>query len=94
LVHSNPATGSVNIGAYKSSAADKIAEDLNVTTDLDKQKTLARQLEKIISEDMPFVILWYADGNYAYRPAAFDKWVYQKGQGIFHKLSFLPNVKP
>ena len=94
LVHSDPKIGSVNIGAYKNPAADKIAEELNVTTDLEKQKALARQLEAIIAQDLPFVMLYYADGNYAYRASAYDKWIYQKGQGIFHKLSFFPTVKP
>jgi len=94
LVHSDPLVGSINIGGYKNPTANKVGDELNVTTDAEKQKTLLRQLEKIVAEDLPFVMLWYADGNYAYRPATFDKWVFQKGQGVFHKLSFFPNVKP
>jgi len=94
LVHSDPKMGSINIGAYKNPAADKLAEELFVTTDPDKQKTLVRQLEALIAQELPFVTLFYEDGTYVYRPAAYDKWIYQKGQGIFHKLSFLPGVKP
>ncbi len=94
LVHSDPVIGNSNVGGYKNPAADKLANELNVTTDLDKQKTLVRQMEALIAQEMPFVMLYYADGNYVYRPAAYDKWVYQKGQGIFNKLSFLPGVKP
>jgi peptide/nickel transport system substrate-binding protein len=51
-------------------------------------------LEALIAQELPFVTLFYEDGTYVYRPAAYDKWIYQKGQGIFHKLSFLPGVKP
>ena len=93
LVHSDPLIGSVNIGAYKSAAADKIAGELVVTVDAEKQKTLVRQLEALIAQDLPFYMLYYADGIYAYRPDAYDKWTFQKGLGPFHKLSFLPNVK-
>jgi peptide/nickel transport system substrate-binding protein len=93
LVHSDPSIGSINIGAYKNPATDKVAAELIVTVDPDKQKALVRQLEAIIAQDLPFSMLYYADGIYAYRPDAYDKWSYQKGQGPFHKLSFLPNVK-
>ena len=94
LVHSDPVIGNSNVGGYKNPAADKLADELRVTTDLEKQKTLVRQMEALIAQEMPFVLLYYADGNYVYRTAAYDKWVYQKGQGIFNKLSFLPGVKP
>jgi len=94
LVHSNPVIGNSNVGGYKNPAADKLADELSVTTDLEKQKTLVRQMEAMIAQEMPFVLLYYADGNYVYRPATYDKWVYQKGQGIFNKFSFLPGVKP
>ncbi|CAG0965122.1 Oligopeptide-binding protein AppA [Gammaproteobacteria bacterium] len=94
LVHSDPRVGNSNVGGYKNPAVDKLGDDLRVTTDPEKQKTLVRQMEALIAQEMPFVLLYYADGNYVYRTAAYDKWVYQKGQGIFNKLSFLPGVKP
>ena len=94
LVHSNPVIGSLNIGAYKNPAADKLAEELGSTIDPAKQKTAMNQLEAFIASELPFDMLFYQDGMYIYRPAAYDKWVFQKGQGIFHKLTFLPNVKP
>ncbi len=94
LVHSDFKVGTLNNVGYKSADADRVGSELLSATDPDKQKTLARQLEAIIAQDVPFVVLYYEDGNYAYRLAVYDKWVYQKGQGILHKLSFLPNVKP
>ncbi len=93
LVASDPAIGTNNIGGYKNPVTDQIAATFSVTTDPAQQKTLARQLEAQIAADVPFVVLFYEDGNYVYRPAAYDGWVYQKGQGIFHKLSFLPPVQ-
>jgi peptide/nickel transport system substrate-binding protein len=93
LVHSDPKIGTLNNVGYKSAQADKIGSELLATMDSEKQKTLARQLEAIVAQDVPFVVLYYEDGVYAYRPAVYDQWVFQKGQGIFHKLTFLPNVK-
>jgi len=34
-------------------------------------------------------VLWYPDGIWAYRQAAYDGWVNDRGQGIFTKRSFL-----
>lgn len=93
LVHSKPAVGSLNIGGFKNAEVDKVADEINVTVDEAKQKTLMHQLEALTARERPFVMLYYDDGIYAYRPAVYDRWVYQKGQGIFHKLSFLPDAK-
>lgn len=94
LVHSNQTIGSLNIQRYKNPEADKLAEEILATTDSQKQKTLVGKLSNIIAQDLPIVTLYYEDGIYAYRPAVYDRWVYEKGQTIFHKLSFLPHVKP
>lgn len=93
LVHSDPKIGTLNNVGYKSASADRIGSELLATMDAERQRTLARQLEAVIAQDVPFVVLYYEDGVYAYRPAVYDRWVFQKGQGIFHKLTFLPNVK-
>lgn len=36
------------------------------------------------------MVLWYRDGDWAYRPAGYDGWVADQGQGILTKRSFLP----
>jgi peptide/nickel transport system substrate-binding protein len=46
-------------------------------------------LERQIATDLPFVMLYFPDGAYAYRDSAYEGWVYQKGQGIYTKLSFI-----
>lgn len=94
LVDSDVAVGTLNIGGYRSAAADAVAARLRVTTDPAGQRDQLRQLEAIIARDRPFVLLWYADLAYAYNPAVYSQWVFQTGQGIFHKLSFLPGTRP
>jgi peptide/nickel transport system substrate-binding protein len=64
------------------------------TVDAEQQRALAGELEALIAAELPFAVLFYEDGIYAYRAAAYDGWAYQKGQGIFTKLSFLPAARP
>ncbi|MBL8096404.1 MAG: peptide ABC transporter substrate-binding protein [Anaerolineales bacterium] len=94
LVDSDVRYGTVNIGGYRSAEADALTAQLRVTTDPEAQIELVRKLEATIARDLPFVMLWYADLNYAFDPAVYDGWVFQMGQGVFNKLSFLPGVTP
>jgi peptide/nickel transport system substrate-binding protein len=94
LVHSDPAIGSTNIGGFRNSDADALATQLLETSDATAQQELSYQMEALIAEQLPFVMLYYADGIYASTPEAYDGWIFQTGQGIFHKLSFQPEAAP
>lgn len=89
LVESDVRYGTNNIGGYRSADADALAARLRSTLDLAVQRELLGQLERVIARDRPFVLLWYPDLTYAYDPAAYDGWVFQKGQGLFNRLSFV-----
>jgi peptide/nickel transport system substrate-binding protein len=54
------------------------------------RQELVQSLERTIARDVPFVMLYFQDGLFAYRADTFDSWTYQKGQGIYTKLSFIP----
>lgn len=91
LFHSDLTTrGTLNLGAYANERVDTIVEELVVTVDPDKQAALLSDLQEAVAETVPFVTLFYPDGIYAYRPEAYDGWVFQNGQGILNKLSFVP----
>jgi peptide/nickel transport system substrate-binding protein len=91
LFHSDLTTrGTLNIGAYASGHVDAIVEELAVTVDPDRQAALLSDLQEAVAETVPFVTLFYPDGIYAYRPETYDGWVFQNGQGILNKLSFVP----
>ena len=94
LVHSDPAIGTSNIGGFRNDEADQIANELTTAVGQEAQTQLARQMEAFIADQLPFVMLYYADGNYVYQPQVYDGWIYQTGQGIFHKLSFQPTAVP
>ena len=90
LVHSDLSIGRSNIGALKSAEVDKFANEVRVTVDEAKRKGAVQGLERAIATEVPFVMLYFQDGNYGYRAQTYDGWVYQKGQGIYTKLSFVP----
>lgn len=90
LTNSNPAIGTINIGGFRSAEADQMQATLDSTVNSAQRTTVTRQFEKVVSDQVPFVTLYYASGEYAYRTAAYSGWVYQVGQGTFQKLSFLP----
>ncbi|MBZ0292916.1 MAG: ABC transporter substrate-binding protein [Anaerolineae bacterium] len=90
LVHSDPAIGSLNLTGYSNEQIDALTEELSTTLDVDRQIELMHEIQAIIAEELPFIMLLYPDAVYAYRPAVFDNWLFMTGQGVFHKLSFLP----
>lgn len=91
LVHSDPAIGSLNLTGYGNAELDALTEELLTTLDMDRRVELMQDIQAIIAEELPFIMLLYPDAVYAYRPAVFDGWLFMSGQGVFHKLSFLPD---
>lgn len=89
LFHSNPAVGTLNVGGYRNKTIDTLTTRLQTTVGESARDTLAARVQDIIAKDLPFVTLWYPDTTYAFDPAAYDGWRFQKGQGIVNKRSFL-----
>lgn len=90
LVHSDPAIGSVNLTGYASAEADALAEAIQTEPDDAARADLIKELQGVVAHDLPFIMLLYPDGAYAYNSMVYDGWVFMTGQGVFHKLSFLP----
>lgn len=91
VVHSDPTIGTINVGGYKNPEVDRVGVELRAAVDEGRRKELASRLQQLIAEDVPFVMAYFPDMAFAYRPQAYDGWVFQKGQGVISKLSFLPN---
>ena len=73
---------------------DKTLDDLLAqfvsNTDATKTEDISKQIQERIATNLPFIPLMSPGGNFAYRPAAYDGWVYMKGTGIVTIWSFLP----
>jgi peptide/nickel transport system substrate-binding protein len=90
LVHSDTAIGTLNLTAYSNARIDELSAELTQTVDTTRQQELLDEIQMIIAEDLPFIMLMYPDGMYAYRSSVYADWEFMSGQGVFHKLSFLP----
>jgi peptide/nickel transport system substrate-binding protein len=89
LMHSDPSIGNLNLSGYSDPDADRLIEQAAVTTDEEARRELLFDLQEIMARDLPLITLFYQDGVYAYRPAAFDDWTFMAGQGIINKNSFV-----
>lgn len=78
-----------SITGYTNPRFDAIAEAATAAPNVDR-KRLDAQLQQMLAADVPSLVLWYRDGDWAYRPADYDGWVADQGQGILTKRSFLP----
>lgn len=71
-------------------------EDFNEATlaasqvsDLDERREAIHGLQEEFAELAPAIVLYYPDGNYAYRSEAYEGWIDDPGHGHFTKRSFL-----
>jgi peptide/nickel transport system substrate-binding protein len=94
LFHSDPALGSVNIGAYKNPEFDALAEKLKNTIDETERTNLIKEMQAFVAEDSPIITLYYQEIVNAYNPKVYDGFVFQVGKGIINKLSFVSGEKP
>lgn len=78
-----------SITGWTNPAFDALAEQATTAAAADRSRLLG-QAQELIAAENPLVVLWYRNGEYAYRPAEYDGWVSDPGHGIFTKRSFLP----
>ncbi len=64
--------------------------ELLATADPARQDELSKQIQERFAEVLPFIPLMSPGGNFGYRPADYDGWVYMNGTGIMPSWSFLP----
>ena len=90
LLHSDPGFGFLNLTGFSNEEADALAEALTIETNAEARAGIIADLQAIVADDLPFILLLYPDGAYAYWSAVYDNWAFMTGQGVFHKLSLLP----
>jgi peptide/nickel transport system substrate-binding protein len=90
LVHSDPSIGTSNLSGYASEEADVLGSAIISEPDDETRISMVQELQELVARDLPFIMLLYPDGAYAYNANVYDGWRFMTGQGVFHKLSFLP----
>ncbi|MEX2659900.1 MAG: ABC transporter substrate-binding protein, partial [Acidimicrobiales bacterium] len=78
-----------NYSGYSSPAFDEAAGRVATTADPEQRLAATWESLQILAADAPVIPLFFAEGAFAYRPAAYDGWVYVKGAGILDKRSFV-----
>ncbi len=89
LLHGDTAKGTLNLAGYQDPEVDRLTDTAAVTTDFETRRELLHAVQEHLATDLPLISLFYQDGIFAYRPAAYDGWTYMAGQGIIHKGSFV-----
>lgn len=89
LFHSDCRFGTINIGGYKHPDLDRLGIESGTAVALEAQKKVLFEMQRTVAAEVPVHVLFYQDGIYAYRTDKHSAWVYQKGQGIVNKLSFI-----
>ena len=90
LVHGDPGIGFLNLTGFSDPEVDAVAEALAGETDPAVAEALVKELQVLLAERVPFILLAYPDGAYAYNADVFDGWAFVAGQGIVSKVSLLP----
>ncbi|HET7487006.1 MAG TPA: ABC transporter substrate-binding protein [Acidimicrobiales bacterium] len=76
------------ITGYTNPEFDKLVEEAT-GKEAAQRKALLAQAQGILAKEVPLQVLYYPDGLYAYRTAAYSGWAADPGHGIFTKRSFL-----
>ena len=90
LVNSDPGTGFLNLTGFAHPDADTISSALLTEADPAAAATLIMDLQVLIAEQVPFMLLAYPDGAYVYNSEIYADWEFIAGQGIVSKVSLLP----
>lgn len=90
LLHSDPGIGFLNLTGTANEELDRIADEMAAERDPDIRAQLLGELQLAIADEMPFVVLVYPDGVYAYWSTVYDNLAFIAGEGVVNKLSFLP----
>jgi peptide/nickel transport system substrate-binding protein len=94
MVHSDiENVGWANTTGYRNPEMDKLVDELIVTADPARQDELQSEIGALFAAELPFIPLFCPDGNFAYRPEAYDQWTYLQGVGILPRMSFLPGFE-
>lgn len=81
--------GWANLTGTSDAELDKMLAEFTSATDTKRLEELNTLIQQRFSAVLPFIPLMSPSGNFAYRPAAYDGWVYMKGTGIMTAWSFL-----
>ena len=90
LVHGDPGIGFLNLTGFSNAEVDEISSQLLTEADPATSQQLIFDLQVLLADQVPFVLLAYPDGAYVYNSEVYADWEFIAGQGIVSKVSLLP----
>lgn len=90
LVNSDPSIGFLNLTGFSNPDVDVLSAQLLSEADPALFESGIMELQSLIAEHVPFVMLAYPDGAYVYNSDVYAGYEFIAGQGIVNKLSMLP----
>ncbi|MBP8947527.1 MAG: ABC transporter substrate-binding protein [Candidatus Promineofilum sp.] len=91
LLHSDfGGIGWANLTGVADPEMDALLTALSTSAGEAEADAASKALQERIAATLPYVPLMSPGGNFAYRPEAYDGWVYMNGTGIMSAWSFLP----
>jgi peptide/nickel transport system substrate-binding protein len=92
----SPAPGAPGtiFGSYSNPEFDRLVEQARSSIDTAERKQLLVEAQRIYAADAPALVLYYPNGDYAYRTSAYNGWIADTGHGILTKRSFIPGYEP
>ena len=82
--------GWANLTGVADPEMDKLLADLGSAADQAAADAASQAVQERMAATLPYIPLMSPGGNFAYRPEAYDGWVYMNGTGIMSAWSFLP----
>ena len=89
LLYSDPAEGPLNVVGFSDPDTDAALDALTSEATLEGRIAAAEELQTRISEQAPWVTLYYRDGAYAFRSDTYGGWTWQDGKSALHGFSFV-----
>lgn len=91
LLHSDfGGVGWANLTGVADPEMDALLEQLTTAPDQAAADAASEAIQARLAETLQFIPLMSPGGNFAYRPEAYNEWVYMNGTGIMSNWSFLP----
>jgi peptide/nickel transport system substrate-binding protein len=82
--------GRFNLTGICDPTLDKLVAQFKTNIDPTRTEELSVLIQERFAENLPWSPLMSPGGNFAYRPASYNGWVYTRGTGIVPVWSFLP----
>ena len=79
-----------NLSGVADPELDSLMDEYVSSIDPERTEALNVAIQERMAENVPWIPLMSPGGNFAYRPAVYDDWVYMRGTGIMTVWSFLP----